>query len=196
MVTDQSHKTSIIKVLRANFLLSIICSIVGIFVMVNGQIRYSWGIFFCRSLSDWFGVIPNFIDLSLAEKIFRAVEVRTITAFDSMVMMEVSVLCNVTIASPGNFNSVEHPMFVVRGTYLLKLQPFIEPLKQAGHLCWRSWTQCINNGWLNVGMLARSWIPLVDTRLPDTELASTQWCELLMSSETNFRFHLTHCHTT
>jgi hypothetical protein len=72
--------------------------------------------------------------LRLAEKIFRAVEVRTIAASDSVAMMEVSILRNVTIASPGNFNSVEHPIFVVRSTYSLKLRPFIEPPKQAGHL--------------------------------------------------------------
>ena len=73
--------------------------------------------------------------MCLAEKIVRAVEVRTIAASDSMVMIEVSVLRNVTIASPGNCKSVEYHLFAVSSTYSLKLQPFIEPPKQAGHLC-------------------------------------------------------------
>jgi hypothetical protein len=135
MATDQGHEASIIKVLGASFLLSLVRSIVGVFAFVNGRIRYGRGILFCGSLSDRFDAIPNCVDLRLAEKIFRAVEVRTITASDSVTMMEVSVLRNMTIASPGNFKSVEHPIFVVRSTYSLKLRPFIEPPKQAGHLC-------------------------------------------------------------
>jgi hypothetical protein len=104
MATDQGHKASIIKILGASFLLSLVRSIMGVFAFVHGRIRYGWSIFFCGSLSDRFYAIPNCIDLRLAKKVVRAVEVRTITASDSVAMMEVSVLRNVTIASPGNCN--------------------------------------------------------------------------------------------
>jgi hypothetical protein len=103
MATDQGHEASVIKVFGAGFFLSLVCSIVGVFAFVNGRIGYGRSILFCGSLSDRFDAIPNRIDLRFAEKIVRAVEVRTITASDSVAMMEVSVLRNVTIASPGNF---------------------------------------------------------------------------------------------
>jgi hypothetical protein len=75
----------------------------GVFAFVNGRIGYGWSILFCGSLSDRFDAIPDCIDLCLAEKIVRTVEVRTVTASDSMTMVEVSVLCDMTITSPGNF---------------------------------------------------------------------------------------------
>ena len=100
VATDQGHEASIIKVLRASFLLSLICSIVGVFAFVNGRIRYCRSILFCGSLPDRFNAIPHCIDLRLAEKIIRAVEMRTVTASDSMTMVKVAVLCNMTIASP------------------------------------------------------------------------------------------------
>ena len=106
MATDQGHEASVIKVFRAGFFLSLVCSIVGVFAFVDGRIRYGRSILFCGSLSDRFDVIPNCIDLRLAEKIVRAVELGTITASDSVAMMEVSILRDVTIASPGNFRSV------------------------------------------------------------------------------------------
>src|SRR5882762_8334907 len=104
MVTDQGHEASVIKVFRAGFFLSLVRSVVGVFAFtfVDSRIRYGRSILFCGSLSDQFDAIPNCIDLQLAEKIVRAVELGTITTSDSVAMMEVSILRDVTTASPGN----------------------------------------------------------------------------------------------